>query len=352
MKHTVILAGGVGTRLWPFSKRNSPKQFHSFLGDNQSLLQATFIRAAKIVGKENVWLVTTKAHKAMCRKQLSKLSPNQIITEPVGRNTAAAIYLAAKVISKKDSQATLAILPSDHYIGLPLEFTKICKMALKICEAEPKQIVTLGIQPTEPNTGYGYVEIGDRHQEIDGTVIEKVKRFREKPDLATAKRFLRSRKFVWNSGCFFVNSLELINNFSRLAPKVQKSVDRYLKDPTTTNYQAVPSVPFDSAVVEIATDRLVIPANIGWSDLGSWEALYQILTEKNGLSNIVIGKHQGIDSGNSLIIGSNKLIATVGIQDAVIIETDEAILVCKRDSVQEVKKLVDKLDEMGQHKLL
>lgn len=351
-KHAIILAGGVGTRLWPFSKRNSPKQFHSFLGDKKSLLQETYARAAKIVDKNNVWLVTTDAHAELSRTQLPKLNNDRIIIEPSGRNTAAAIYLAAQTILTNDPDATLAIFPSDHYIGIPEEFERVCQLALSICQQYPEQIVTLGIQPTEPNTGYGYIETGSEFLDKDDLRAFKVKTFREKPDLATAKKFLRSQRFLWNSGCFFANAQQISALFTEHANHIKNSVDSYLLSKSGQNYEKVPSEPFDSSVIEKTKDILVIPTSMGWSDLGSWEALYQILSEKNGEKNIVVGSHEGIDSGNSLIIGRNKLIATVGIQDAVIIETDEAILVCKRDSVQEVKKLVEKLDELGHHHYL
>lgn len=350
MRHAVILAGGVGTRLWPFSRRNSPKQFQSFLG-KKTLLQQTFERAAKLVGRDNVWLVTIKDHAKQTEKQLPKLNTKQILPEPMGRNTAAAICLASQTIVDTDSDAVLSIFPSDHYIGLPKAFQSVCKTALDFCGRHESPLLTLGINATEPNTGYGYIEVGNPVSGEKGTVFA-VKRFREKPDLKTAKRFVRSGKFLWNSGCFF-GTAKIINQlFVEHAPLVSEGVTKFRVDRKASTYQAVPSLPFDSAIVEKAKRRVVIPASVQWSDLGSWEALYQILLEKSDTSNIVVGTHQGINSENSLIIGQNKLIATVGIKDAVIIETDEAILVCQRDSVQDVKKLVEKLDELGHHKYL
>lgn len=350
MNHAVILAGGVGTRLWPFSRRSSPKQFQSFLG-KRTLLQHTFERAANLVGQDNVWLVTINDHAEQTKVQLPQLKHQQIISEPCGRNTAAAICLATQTILTLDSEASLAIFPSDHYIGLPKEFHLVCKKALDFCRRHPQFLLTLGIQATEPNTGYGYIEIG---RPISGQKLPVfvVKRFREKPDLKTAQKFVRSGKFLWNSGCFFGRAETIKKLFVEWAPEIEKNVNQYRFDHQTETYQAVPSLPFDSAIVEKAKDVAVIPSIVQWSDLGNWEALYQILLEKSDTNNIVIGTHQGINSENSLIIGQNKLIATVGIKDAIIIETDEAILVCQRDSVQDVKKLVEKLDELGHEKYL
>ena len=350
MKHAVILAGGVGTRLWPFSRRNSPKQFQSFLG-KKTLLQQTCERAAKLVGEKNVWLVTIADHTAQAQSQLPNLNPEQIISEPSGRNTAAAISLAAQSIAKIDDDAVLAIFPSDHYIGLPKEFQTVCKNALDFCDKHQSTLLTLGIQATEPNTGYGYIEIGKPFPGNKEKVLS-VKRFLEKPDLKTAKRFIRSGKFLWNSGCFFGVAKTLNTLFVEHAPQISEGVAKFRSDRKAVTYQLVPSLSFDSAIVGKAKHVAVIPASVQWSDLGSWEALYQILLEKDDTSNIVVGTHGGINSENSLIIGQNKLIATVGIKDAVIIETDEAILVCKRDSVQDVKKLVEKLDELGHQKYL
>lgn len=350
MKHAVILAGGVGTRLWPFSRRSSPKQFQNFLG-KKSLLQQTFERAAKLVGEKNVWLVTIVDHAAQTKAQLPKLELSRIISEPVGRNTAAAISLAAQTIAEIDKDAVLAIFPSDHYIGLPKEFQAICRKALNFCDKYQATLLTLGIQATEPNTGYGYIEVGKPFSENKETVLS-VKRFLEKPDLKTAKRFIRSGKFLWNSGCFFGVAKTVNELFTEYAPQISEGVSKFRANSQTSTYKLVPSLPFDSAIVEKAKHVAVIPASVQWSDLGSWEALYQILLEKSDTNNIVVGTHEGINSENSLIIGQNKLIATVGIKDAVIIETDEAILVCQRDSVQDVKKLVEKLDELGKHKYL
>ncbi|MDO8650550.1 MAG: sugar phosphate nucleotidyltransferase [Candidatus Berkelbacteria bacterium] len=350
MKHAVILAGGVGTRLWPFSRRNSPKQFQSFLG-KKTLLQQTCERAAKLVGEKNVWLVTIADHTAQAQSQLPNLEPEQIISEPSGRNTAAAISLAAQTIADIDDDAVLAIFPSDHYIGLPKEFQTVCKNALDFCDKHQSTLLTLGIQATEPNTGYGYIEIGKPFPGNKEKVLS-VKRFLEKPDLKTAKRFIRSGKFLWNSGCFFGAAKTLNTLFVEHAPQINEGVAKFRSDRKATTYKSVPSLSFDSAIVEKAKHVAVIPASVQWSDLGSWEALYQILLEKGDTNNIVVGTHEGINSENSLIIGQNKLIATVGIKDAVIIETDEAILVCKRDSVQDVKKLVEKLDELGHQKYL
>lgn len=350
MNHAVILAGGVGSRLWPFSRRNSPKQFQSFLG-GKTLLQQTFDRATKLVGKDNVWLVTIKAHAKQTRDQLPNLNPKKLIVEPAGRNTAAAIDLATQIVLRLDQEATLAFFPSDHYIGLPKDFQRVCRSALEFCNQYSNYLIALGIQATEPNTGYGYIETGQPLGDKKSSVF-KVKKFHEKPDLKTAKKFVQNGRTLWNSGCFFGTGQTFSHLFSTHAQSIDRGVKKYLAEKNAAVYESIPSQPFDSAVVEKANFVGVIPANVMWSDLGSWEALYQILSEQSSTGNIVVGAHQGINSENSLIISKNKLIATVGIKDAVIIETDEAILVCQRDSVQDVKKLVEKLDESGQHRYL
>ncbi len=350
MRQGIILAGGVGTRLWPVSRRQSPKQFQTFLG-KKTMLQQTYDRASKLVGKDNVWLVTIKDHQAQTREQLPKLNPTHIIGEPSGRNTAAAICLASQTILATDASAVLAIFPSDHYIGRPKDFHQICKDALAFCDRHRDYLVTLGIEATEPNIGYGYIELGQPIADEKDCFVS-VKRFHEKPDLKTARRFVRSGQFLWNSGCFFARAETLNQLFDRHAPQTSAKVREYLKTKNPKIYQSIERESFDSAVVEKARQRAVMPASVEWSDLGNWEALYQILLAKSDTSNIVVGQHQGINSENSLIIGRHKLIATVGIKDAVIIETDEAILICQRDAVQDVKKLVEKLDELGHDKYL
>ncbi len=345
MRHAVIMAGGTGTRLWPMSRVATPKQFQKLIGD-QTLLQQTFARIRKLIPAEQIWVMTGEQYAATVAEQLPQLQQQNIITEPAARNTAAASGLTTLKILAQDPDATVAILPSDHYVAKDKVFTRVFKQAFEFVESNQQTLVTVGIHPTSPNTGYGYIQLGEK---LNNTklLINKVESFHEKPDAQTAEKYLESGQFLWNGGYFIFNAETMKAAFAKHAPAILERLTRYLAEPSLACYESIPNEPIDKAIVEKVGDLAVIPAEMGWSDIGDWAALHEILASKNKTSAVAIGEHIGSNTENSLVIGGNKLIVTVGVKDIVVIDTDDVILICDRNSAQDVKKIVEELRAKG-----
>ncbi|MEH6504169.1 MAG: mannose-1-phosphate guanylyltransferase/mannose-6-phosphate isomerase [Cycloclasticus sp.] len=340
----VILSGGSGTRLWPLSRGAYPKQFLPLTSDN-TMLQETLLRLRGISGMSAPLVICNEAHRFMVAEQLREIDtkPQAIMLEPVGRNTAPAVALAALAV---DPDEILLILPADHVIENIAVFHSVVEQA--ICEAEKDHLVTFGIVPSGPETGYGYIQA---KKEASDATSYKVNRFVEKPDLATATEYLDSGDYYWNSGMFVFKASRYLDELEKFNPQMlaacKKAYINAKEDADFTRvdraaFEACPADSIDYAVMEKTDSAVVIPLDADWNDVGSWAALWEI-AEKDSNGNALKGDVLTHDTKNSYIHSDKKLIATIGVSDLVIIESDDAIMVAPRDRVQEVKEIVAQL---------
>ncbi|NPA51696.1 MAG: mannose-1-phosphate guanylyltransferase/mannose-6-phosphate isomerase [Aquificae bacterium] len=347
---SIILAGGSGTRLFPLSRKNYPKQFLSF-GDKDTLLQKTIKRNLKVAQDiDNIVIITNNAYQYHVKNQLEKVldkAISNIILEPIGRNTAPAIALAVKYLIEKlntPEDEVLFISPSDHIISPEEDFVEYVKQAQTL--AKEGYIVTFGIRPTKPETGYGYIEVD---QAIGNGY--KVSKFHEKPDLQTAQRYVISGKFYWNSGMFAFTIKTILEELKKHSPEIYDQLKNQSFEELIMNFEEMPDISIDYAVMEKTDKSVVLPLDITWSDVGSWDSLYDVL-DKDENQNVKIGKVVDIDTKNSLIIGEKRLITTIGIEDLIIIETPDVITIAKKGHSQKIKDLVKILQENPQTKEL
>jgi mannose-1-phosphate guanylyltransferase/mannose-6-phosphate isomerase len=343
----LILAGGSGTRLWPLSRKNYPKQFLRLNG-NQSLLQQTVERLLGVVLPEDIIIMTNNEYKFHVKSDLNALfntrsSPlTHIILEPESRNTAPAIALGAKYCLEKigcDRDEVLFISPSDHIITPVDKFRGYIKQADEV--AKQGHIITFGIKPARPETGYGYIKAKSEGQGAESKGYFKVAQFMEKPDRETAKKYIDEGTYYWNSGMFAFSIGDLIGEFGKYEPQISEKLDQDFDEMVST-FSQMPDISIDYAVME-KSDRLVmLPLDLCWNDIGSWDSLFDIL-DKDENGNVKTGDVITINTRNSLIIGSKRLISTIGIKDCLIVETDDAMLIAKRGHAQKVKDVINKL---------
>jgi mannose-1-phosphate guanylyltransferase len=349
----LIMAGGEGTRFWPLSRKDNPKQFLKLNNNQNTMLQETVERIKELVPIEQVFIATNEAYQEAIKNQLDGIPSENIIVEPMKRNTAACIGLSSVVIENKYPGSTMIVLPADHLIKNEKKFVNILSKAV-MTAATGKNLVTLGIKPTHPETGYGYIHYGDHLHTIDGDKVFKVQNFTEKPDLATAKEFLNDGNYLWNSGMFIWELDSILYNIEKYLPEMYKSLVK-IKNALGTDleqkvirneFEQMESVSIDYGIMEKADDIFVIPSSFGWDDLGSWPALERIKKiDDNG--NVVVGKHYGIDTTNSIIHSPNKVVTTIGLDDVVIVDTEDAILICDKNRAQEVKEIRKILADEG-----
>ena len=344
----VILAGGSGTRLFPLSRRKYPKQFLK-IGDKLSLLQKTVLRNLKITQSiDDIVLITNNEYQFHIKNQIKEILPDvnieklNMILEPIGRNTAPAIALATKYMTEKLSiseDEPVLVSPSDHIIHPDEEFREYVKEGEKL--AKEGYIVTFGINPTKPETGYGYIEADEK---IKGTGAYRVKRFHEKPDLERAKEYLISGNFFWNSGIFMFTPKTVMEEIKKYSPEIHSLIDGRTFEEVIMSFEDMPDISIDYAVMEKTERAAVIPISITWSDVGSWDSVYEVL-EKDERGNVKEGNVVSIDTEGSLIIGDNRLIAAIGIKDLMIVETPDVIVIARRGEGQKIKELVKILKE-------
>jgi len=361
MLHAVILAGGGGTRLWPLSRTHSPKQFLSLLGDH-TLLQQTALRLAAVVPAERLWVVTGKEQEVLVKAQLSALPslgepPPKVLTEPVGRNTAAAIGLAALHLQRIDSRAVMAVCPADHWVTRPEAFTALVLKAAAV--AEQDVLVTVGIVPDRAETGYGYIRRGEpfppaptAHQADE---IYRVERFVEKPDRQTAEVYVASGRYYWNAGIFFWHASTILEELALYLPalyaalmQIAPRLDGDAEETLATVYPCLEPVSLDSGVLEKSTRVVVLPADIGWSDLGEWTAIHrQSPQDEHG--NMLSPNVLDLGSKNSFVLGRDpqRTIATIGLENMMVVDVEDALLICSKDRVQEVRTIVHELRTRG-----
>ncbi|MDO8565563.1 MAG: mannose-1-phosphate guanylyltransferase [Candidatus Moranbacteria bacterium] len=336
--YSVILCGGSGTRLWPMSRKNLPKQFLKLYGD-QSLLQETYVRVRELLPIEHVFFVTNKENAQHVLEQIQEsekeFPENQVIIEPAARNTAPAIALAMKYLVEKvriDEAEPVLFLPSDHYIGGKNAYLETVKKVLDIGE---DCIGTIGIVPTKAETGYGYIRKGEKRPDGSFSILE----FKEKPDKATAEKYIASGEYLWNSGMYFFNARTFFAELSLHAPEIAHFFEDGF-EMLLTKYVSVPAVSIDYAISEKSQRGVVFAGEFGWSDIGSFDSLADII------GNNPAARHIGIDSKNVYTYSTeNRLIATIGVEDLIVVETKGSILICKRGHAEDVRKVVEKLKE-------
>lgn len=339
-RHAVILAGGSGTRFWPLSRKAKPKQFLSLLNE-QTLFQQTLERIRPLVPVNNIWIVSGDPFAreiAIQAKPFAVPSAN-ILLEPVGRNTAPAIAWAAAKIFRRDPEAVMAVLPADHVITNPRRFR--CCLNTAFQTAQGQSLVTLGIPPTRPETGYGYIMAQPDRR--GGKASWIVRRFTEKPSLAKARQFLKTKRHYWNSGMFVWRADQILTEFSIHLPVVYEKVfnrpDRHVRKA----WPHFPSISVDYAILEKADNvAMVLAEGIGWTDLGSWEALYELLP-KDPDGNVMSGEVVALASQRTYVHGGVRPVAVVGVSDLVIVDTPDALLICRRDLTQGVREVVASL---------
>ena len=349
MTSVVIMAGGKGERFWPKSRINLPKQFLSLTDDGKSMIQHTVERVKNLVDIENIYVVTNEMYKNLVSEHIPDIPEANIIIEPAAKNTAPCIGLAAVHIAKKDINSKMIILPSDHLIKFNEIFIDTLKTALDVVE-KGDNLATIGITPNYPETGYGYINFTKGESFKDSTNIYEVLRFVEKPNLEKAKEYLTSGQYLWNSGMFVWKASTILKNFKEYLPEIYEGLQKIGKSINTGKYEEVlkkeflnlPSESIDYGIMEKAKNIYVIPGNFGWDDVGSWLSLERI-NKTNQDGNVITGNVISIKTKNTIIQGSNKLIATIGLEDIVVVDTDDVTLICHKNNTQEVKEVINNL---------
>jgi mannose-1-phosphate guanylyltransferase len=349
----VIISGGTGTRLWPLSRKNKPKQFLSLFGE-YSLFQNTLSRLSGLQDIDSPLIVCNTEHRFMVAEQLQEIdiAAKDIILEPCARNTAPAIALAALRAIENDKDAVLLVLAADHVIQNIPAFHKAIEQAKK--HAEQDKLVTFGIQPQSAHTGYGYIEAGKKDQPSE------VKRFIEKPELATAESYLAAGNFFWNSGMFMFKASAYLDELQQHSPEILSACKASLEKSVidldfirveTESFEHSPSDSIDYAVMEKTTKAFVVPLDAGWSDVGSWSSLWEAFPQDEN-NNVIIGDVITDSVHNSYIHSENRLVTVLGLDDVVVVETHDAIMVAHKDKAQEVKKIVEALNKQERKEVL
>lgn len=347
MRTTIlIMAGGRGERFWPKSRKNYPKQFLNLTDDNKTMIQLTVDRISSLVDREDIFIVTNKDYKALVRQQLPDIPEENILCEPVGRNTAPCIGLGAVHIQKKYKDALMVVLPSDHLVKFPNLFLATVQDACRIAEKR-SNLVTIGIAPDYPETGYGYIKF--RQDKPEGRAYQ-VERFVEKPTLKMAKEYLDSEEYLWNSGMFVWKISSILENISRCMPDTYSRLMRIQDAIEDENYELIlerefhgmESQSIDYGVMEKAKDIYILPGSFGWDDVGSWLAVGRI-KKSDELGNVVSGNVITVGSRECVIQAGNKLIAAVGLEDTVVVDTEDATLICAKDHAGDIKKVLENL---------
>ncbi len=354
--YAIILAGGTGTRLWPRSRRDRPKQFLDLLSA-RTMLQQAFDRIAPLIPPDRVYVITNASYIGEICAQLPEIPASQIIGEPEGRGTAPAIGYAAALLNARDPEAVMIALPADHFMQHDAAFREAICAAEKV--AEQNFLVTFGIQPSYPETGYGYIEAGVELGQVLGFTARRVCRFAEKPDRATAEQFIVSGDYFWNSGMFIWRSAVIREEFARFLPHLSQQVDQIIAARGTPAesqtferiWPEMQNETIDYGVMEKSDRVAVLPIDVGWSDVGNWATLLDLLPG-DGNQNVIVGDHIGVDTRASLIYTTDRLIATVGIQDMIVVDTGDVVLVCHKEDAQKVKHLVDELKRRKEEKYL
>lgn len=342
----IIMAGGGGTRFWPLSRIKRPKQLINLTG-KELMINETIDRISSVIPKKDIFIVTNSIqYSEMLKATADRIQENHILSEPIGRNTAACIGYAAMKLIKEYGDGIMCIFPADHYIKDELGFSKAVQSAIEVAK-EKSCLVTIGIEPTFPSTGYGYI----RYENAE-TVSKRVIEFKEKPKAEDAKRYVESNEYVWNSGMFIWKASTILEKFKELLPEVYVYLEKIgeaiekNKETEVINqiYKDIPAISVDYGIMEKSHNVEVLLADIGWNDVGSFDSL-EAVCETDSRGNIDRGNNILVDTSNSVIYGQDRLIATIGLDNVVIVDTKDALLVCKKDNTQNVKQIVDILKE-------
>lgn len=341
--YAVIMAGGVGSRFWPVSTQAFPKQFHDILGTGQSLIQKTYSRLSNLVPSENILILTNEDYKDLVHEQLPAITNRQIVLEPAMRNTAPCILLAARKIQKENPDALMLVAPSDHWIEDEQAFTKNLQIAYDACQRQ-NLLMTLGIKPTFPNTGYGYIQYAKK----EDSVVKPVVKFTEKPDYKTAKSFLEEGTYLWNAGIFIWSVKAITQAFERYMPELNALFEEAIpvlntpKEQTflKKEYQKAENLSIDYAIMEKADNVCVIPASFDWNDLGSWGALYDQLP-KDENKNVVLNARKHLINTKNTIVRSqkDKVVVIDGLEDYIVVENKEVLLIFPKEKQQDIKEI-------------
>ena len=340
--YAILMAGGVGSRFWPVSTTSFPKQFHDMLGTGETLIQKTFSRLAKIVPVENIYILTNELYNDLVLEQLPSVTPKQVVTEPAMRNTAPCILYAAMKIQKENPDGVMVVAPSDHWIEDEDAFIADLQQSFEACSAK-EMLMTLGIQPTFPNTGYGYIKY---HKE--DSAIKKVEQFTEKPDYETAKTFLNEGNYLWNAGIFIWSVSSIINAFAQFQEEMttlfKKGEDVYNTEQEkafiATHYALAENISIDYAILEKAKNVFVLPASFDWNDLGTWGSLYDKLDKTNEKNAVVNARVLTQDaSGNMIRTTKDKIVVVDGLTDYIIVDKEEVLLIYPKKKEQHIKEV-------------
>jgi mannose-1-phosphate guanylyltransferase len=355
--YVAIMAGGIGSRFWPMSRTSMPKQFLDILNSGRTLIQSTYDRFAQFIPKENIYVVTSDQYEEIVARQLPELSRENILTEPSRKNTAPCVAYIAYKLNQLNPKSNLICAPADHLVRDVTSFIKASLEALDFTEKH-KAILTMGIKPSHPNTGYGYIQY-DQQGVTDN--VYKVKTFTEKPDIDLAKTFLASGDFLWNSGIFIWQTKNIIDAFEKFLPEMHELFDA-AKDKFNTPqeitaidtiYPQCVNISIDYGIIEKADNVYVIPSSFGWSDLGTWGSAYENL-EKDYLDNAVAGNNVIVFDATKNIIHSDnkKLLLIQGLEDFIVVDTPDALLICKKEKEQEIKNYLSEIKKNSGEKYL
>jgi len=352
--YAILMAGGVGSRFWPVSTRDFPKQFHDMLGTGDTLLQKTFGRLANIIPRENIFILTNERYKGLVFNQIPEITKRRVVLEPAMRNTAPCILYASLKIQKENPDAVMIVAPSDHWIEDETAFTNDVKTAFDFCEKNDA-LMTLGMRPTFPNTGYGYIEFDKSSTDN----IKPVHQFREKPDYETAKSFISKGNFLWNAGIFMWSAKSVVeafrNNQTELFELFSTGIDDYNTerehDFIQQNYEKSANISVDYAIMESSKNVFVLPATFDWNDLGTWGSLYDKLDKDDNQNAVVNAKTLVEDaSGNMIRSKKDKVVVVDGLNDYIIVDKDEVLLIFPKTKEQDIKKVLQKVKlKFGEH---
>lgn len=342
-KYCVLMAGGLGTRFWPVSRRALPKQFLDFTSTGRTFLRRTYERMLGVIPPENIIVVTLKEYENLVREQIPELPKENLLLELYNRNTAPCIAYATRTILERDPEAVTVALPCDHIVSSRTAFRKTVNEAIDYASTHD-ELVTIGIHPTRPDVNFGYIQVaGDSSSVVDNVPV-KVKTFTEKPPQDIAELLFKSGEFLWNSGVFIWKAKVIMDELEKFAPQIT-SLWKYSSD-TDRIYTDCERISIDYAVMEKTSRAAVIPAGFGWADIGNWQSLYEYMASPDGDGNVVIigGKHLFIDNSNNIIYCDNKdkLLAMNGLHDMIVVDTRDVLMVCPRDE-QKLKEFLSKL---------